>query len=136
MNNVFNWLTWISCFGHFKKMMGSFIPWEIDGYFCNQFNKDSGKVIEECKLRVVYTLANRNSGDGSFASSNENADYNSVSSIKILCCGLKSIIICAIWWSYCLFVYLFIFPVFRGELFMLHFLLSVLHWSCDNFHAL
>ncbi|RVW50820.1 Vesicle-associated protein 2-1 [Vitis vinifera] len=62
---------------------------DLDELPQDAFNKDSGKVIEECKLRVVYTLANRNSGDGSFASSNENADYNSVSSIKILCCGLK-----------------------------------------------
>ncbi|KAL6349092.1 hypothetical protein AAG906_033748 [Vitis piasezkii] len=57
---------------------------DLDELPQDAFNKGSGKVIEECKLRVVYTLANRNSGDGSFASSNENADYNSNPALQSL----------------------------------------------------
>lgn len=55
--------------------------------FCIQFNKDSGKTLEECKLRVVYlspTSAQGNSEFDALGSSAQSAESNSVS-LELLC---------------------------------------------------
>ena len=58
-----------------------------DGHCCTQFNKDSGKTVEEYKLRVVYLspqAARGNSEDEALTGVQGNFDNDSVSSAIFL----------------------------------------------------
>lgn len=54
-----------------------------DGTCCTQFNKESGRMIQECKLRVVFNSPESTRAiSEDDASSKHNPDTNSVSSFK------------------------------------------------------
>ena len=62
-----------------------------DGHCCTQFNKDSGKMVEEYKLRVVYLspqAARGNSEDEALTGVKGNFDNDSVSSAIFLSLSL------------------------------------------------
>lgn len=56
-----------------------FSLYAIDGHFWIQFNKDSGRTVEECKLRVVYISPHSSPGQSEDAFK-QSSDVNSVSS--------------------------------------------------------
>lgn len=56
-----------------------FLLYAIDYYFIIQFNKDSGRNVEECKLRVVYISPHSSPGHSEDAFK-QSSDGNSVSS--------------------------------------------------------